>query len=43
MRLPFGLDFKSVVVTIIFVYFVMPWVLSFVGGMRKNGGTAKNA
>lgn len=39
MRLPFGLDLKSVIVTLLLIYFVVPFVLSWVGGMRK--GTAK--
>lgn len=41
MRLPFGLDFKSVVVTLLLIYFVLPWVLSFVGGMRKGNAKAE--
>lgn len=27
MRLPFGLDAKSVIVTIIIMYLVLPWIL----------------
>lgn len=36
MRLPFGLDFKSVIVTLLFIYFALPWIMSFIGGMRKG-------
>lgn len=38
MRLPFGLDLKTAIVTLLFVYLVLPWVLTFVGGMRAKGG-----
>jgi antibiotic biosynthesis monooxygenase (ABM) superfamily enzyme len=41
MRLPFGLDFKTAIVTILIMYFVLPWVLSFVGGMRKGNSKAE--
>lgn len=37
MRLPFGLDFKSLVVGLLLAYFVIPWVMSFVGGIRSGG------
>lgn len=40
MRLPFGLDAKSVIVTIILMYLVLPWVLRMVSAKRSNSGTA---
>lgn len=40
MRLPFGLDLKTVIVTLLFVYLILPWVLAFVGGMRAKGEKA---
>lgn len=41
MRLPFGLDFKTAIVTVLFMYFVLPFILSWVGGMRKGGSKAE--
>lgn len=35
MRLPFGLDLKSIIVTLAFVYFVIPWVMGFMAS-RSN-------
>lgn len=36
MRLPFGLDLKSVVVGALLVWFVIPWVM---GMMNRTGKT----
>jgi hypothetical protein len=41
MRLPFGLDFKTAIVTTIFILFVLPWLMSFVGGLRKGNAKAE--
>ena len=30
MRLPFGLDLKSIIVGALLVWFVLPWVMSLV-------------
>lgn len=38
MRLPFGLDLKTVIVTLVVAYVVLPWVLGMVG---SRGKTAK--
>jgi len=37
MRLPFGLDLKTAIVTLLFVYLVLPWIMAFVG--RARGGS----
>lgn len=37
MRLPFGLDLKTMVVTALIIYFVLPFVLSWFGKMRSGG------
>lgn len=39
MRLPFGLDFKSLIVGLLLAYFVIPWVMAFVGGIGKGSKT----
>lgn len=39
MRLPFGLDLKSVIVGVLVAYFVIPWVMSFIAS-RKSAGTS---
>jgi hypothetical protein len=39
MRLPFGLDLKSVIVGVVVAYFVVPWVMGFISA-RKSAGTA---
>lgn len=36
MRLPFGLDFKSLLVGALFVWFVLPWIMGMVG--RRSSG-----
>lgn len=36
MRLPFGLDAKSVIVTILVMYLVLPWVLRMVAAKRTQ-------
>lgn len=36
MRLPFGLDLKTAVVTVLFVTFILPWILSKVAGSRGS-------
>lgn len=41
MNLPFGLDLKTMVITALLIYFVLPWVMSFVGGMRKGNAKAE--
>lgn len=35
MRLPFGLDLKSLIVGALFVWFVMPWIMGMVGRARR--------
>lgn len=37
MSLPFGLDFLSVVVGILFALFVLPWIM---GLFSRRGGSA---
>ncbi len=37
MRLPFGMDLKSVVVGFLLAYFVVPWVMA---KMSERGSTA---
>lgn len=40
MRLPFGLDLMSVLVTLAFVFFVLPWIMSLLsrrGGNQQQG------
>lgn len=39
MRLPLGLDLKSIIVGALFVYFVLPWVL----GMVNRPATSRTA
>lgn len=39
MRLPFGLDLKSLIVGVLVAYFVIPWVMGFVAS-RKSVGTS---
>ncbi len=39
MRLPFGLDLKSVIVGVLVAYFVVPWVMGLVAS-RKSAGTS---
>lgn len=34
MRMPFGLDLKSILITLAVVYFVLPWVLGFINKNR---------
>ncbi|HVI71474.1 MAG TPA: hypothetical protein VM656_08320 [Pyrinomonadaceae bacterium] len=41
MRLPFGLDLKSLVVGAVFVWFVLPWIMGMVN--RSRNGTATPA
>lgn len=38
MRLPFGLDFVSVVVGVLFAMFVLPWILGLFA--RRSGSNA---
>lgn len=40
MRLPFGLDLKTIVVTLAFVYFIIPWVMGF---MASRNASSKQA
>lgn len=40
MRLPFGLDLKSVVVGVLLAYFVVPFVMGKIGSMRSNSTNA---
>jgi len=35
MRLPFGLDLKSIVVGVLVAYFVLPWVLGMIGRHKE--------
>lgn len=36
MRLPFGLDLKSVLVGAVLVYFALPWVTGLLAGFRAK-------
>lgn len=36
MRLPFGLDLKTAVITVLFLYLVLPWLLGLIGGLRNK-------
>lgn len=36
MRLPFGLDLKTAIVTLLFVYLVLPWLMAFFAKARNN-------
>lgn len=36
MRLPFGLDFKSIVVTLVFVYLVWPFAQQFMASRTAS-------
>lgn len=38
MRLPFGLDLKTIIVTLLFVFFVLPWIMGFVNRQRSGNG-----
>ena len=40
MRLPFGLDLKTVIVTVLFMMFALPWIMGLFNkaGSSKNGG-----
>lgn len=37
MRLPFGLDLKTIIVTLILVFVVGPWVMGLVRQRQNNG------
>ena len=39
MRLPFGLDLKSLIVGVLIAYFVIPWVMGMVAS-RKSASTS---
>lgn len=41
MRLPFGLDLKTALVTVALIYFVLPFALRL--WANKSGGAAKKA
>jgi len=34
--MPFGLDFKSLIVGALIAYFVLPWVLGMVGSRKST-------
>lgn len=34
--MPFGLDFKSLIVGALLAMFVWPWVMSFIAGQRRS-------
>lgn len=36
MKLPFGLDFMSLLVGLALAYFVLPWILGMVGRARST-------
>lgn len=40
MRLPFGLDLKTVIVTILFMMFVWPLLMGFLGGRKAASKAA---
>lgn len=35
MRLPFGLDLKSLVVGAVFAMFVLPWIMGLISSKRE--------
>jgi hypothetical protein len=37
MRLPFGLDLKTIVVTVLFMMFVLPFLMGLLSRGRGNG------
>jgi hypothetical protein len=39
MKLPFGMDLKSIIVGALFVWFVLPWIM----GMLNRPSTSKAA
>jgi hypothetical protein len=39
MRLPFGIDLKSLIIGGVLVYFVLPWILGMVSS-RKSVSTS---
>jgi hypothetical protein len=40
MRLPFGLDLKSVIVGVLVAYFVIPWVMGMISSRRPATSAA---
>ena len=40
MRLPFGLDLKSVIVGVLVAYFVVPWVMALINRPMTSKNTA---
>jgi hypothetical protein len=36
MRLPFGLDLKTVIVTVLFMLFVLPWLMGLMAGRGRK-------
>lgn len=41
MRLPFGLDFKSLLVGIAFAMWVLPWILGMFSRAKTSAAPAK--
>lgn len=35
IKLPFGLDLMTIIITLAFVFFVLPWIMGMIG--RRNG------
>lgn len=40
MRLPFGIDLKSVIVGVLLAYFVVPFVMGRLGSLKSNSTNA---
>jgi hypothetical protein len=40
MRLPFGLDLKSLIVGALFVWFVLPWIMGMINRPAQSKTTA---
>lgn len=42
MRLPFGLDLKTVIVTVLFMMFALPWLMGLMSRGRNGNGNGNN-
>jgi len=40
VKLPFGIDLKSVIITLLFVYLVLPFLLNMFGGRGRKASEA---
>lgn len=43
MKLPFGLDLKSLIVGAVFVWFVLPWIMGMLNRARSQNTPATPA